>query len=114
MRILTGWVVAFLLPVAAGSMSPVSAAPVSSSEINMSSRATPGQGGVPAAKGRLKFKSSGPVCMCAEGMSERDIEQAMAKSGSGKIADKIAGQDSGANRGQAGGQEKTLNSGVAK
>lgn len=110
MRILTGWVVAFLLPVAAGSMSPVSAAPVFSSEINMSSQATPGQGGMPAAKGRLKFKSSGPVCMCAEGMSERDIEQAMAKS----KADKIAGQDSGANRSQAGGQEKTLNSGVAK
>jgi hypothetical protein len=30
---------------------------------------------VPLKKGRLRFKSSGPVCMCAEGMSERDIEK---------------------------------------
>lgn len=60
------------------------------------------QGDVPAAKGRLKFKSSGPVCMCAEGMSERDIEQAVAKSKQNKVAD----PDSGTSRSQDGANEK--------
>ena len=65
---------------------------------------------MPAAKGRLKFKSSGPVCMCGEGLSERDIEQALAKSN----LQKLAGQDSGTSQATGGGQERTLNLGAAK
>lgn len=37
--------------------------------------------GVPPAKGRLRFKSAGPVCMCGEGLSEKDIEAAMIRQG---------------------------------
>jgi hypothetical protein len=28
---------------------------------------------------RLKYKSSGPICLCSGGLSERDIEEAMAR-----------------------------------
>jgi hypothetical protein len=48
--------------------------------------------------------------MCTEGLSERDIEQAMARS----KPEKIAGSELGTGRSQASGQEKTLNLGVAK
>ena len=47
-------------------------------------------------------------------MSERDIEQALAKSKLVKIADKIADPNSGSSRIQANGQEIPLNLGVAK
>ena len=78
----------FLLSAVASSIVTVTAAPAISPE--MTKQTTQGQGAVPEPKGRLKFKSSGPVCMCAEGLSERDIEQAIAKS---KL-DKIASPDS--------------------
>jgi hypothetical protein len=90
---LTGRPVVLLLLAAAGGMPSVSAAPMTSQETTTQAtqrQATQIQGGVPAPKGRLKFKSSGPVCMCGEGMSERDIEQRMAKlkqkaTGSGSV-----------------------------
>jgi len=81
-RNLTGSAVVFLLLAAAGSIASVSADPVVLPETTTQTnqgQATQIQGGLPAPKGRLKFKSSGPVCMCAEGMSERDIEQSIAK-----------------------------------
>lgn len=106
MRNLTGWVVAFPFAVVVAGIVPVNAAPVTSAE--MLKPATPGQGGVPAPRGRLKFKSSGPVCMCAEGLGERDIEQALAKSQSDKVADGNADASPGNS------QKKTFNSGVAK
>ena len=89
MRNLTGWAVVFLLLAAAGSIASVSAATVVLPETTTEStqgQKTQIQGGVPAPKGRLKFKSSGPVCMCAEGMSERDIEQAMTRLKQAKAA----------------------------
>ena len=87
---LTGRPVVLLFLAAASGMASASAAPMTSQETT--TQATQGQktqmqGGVPAPKGRLKFKSSGPVCMCAEGMSERDIEQAMARLKQDKAAD---------------------------
>jgi hypothetical protein len=90
---LTGRPVVLLLLAAAGGMPSVSAAPMTSQETTTQAtqrQATQIQGGVPAPKGRLKFKSSGPVCMCGEGMNERDIEKAMAKlrqkaTGSGSV-----------------------------
>ena len=53
------------------------AEPAVSPDTNM--REIKGQSEVPLVRARLKFKSSRPVCMCAEGMSERDIEQGLAK-----------------------------------
>ena len=38
----------------------------------------------PSGKGRLRFKSRGPVCMCGDGLSERDIERAMVRQGLAK------------------------------
>jgi len=79
---LSGRSVVLLLLAAAGGMCSASAAPMTSQETTTQPtqrQTTQIQGGVPAPKGRLKFKSSGPVCMCGEGMSERDIEQAMAR-----------------------------------
>jgi len=111
MRNLTGWVVAFLLPLTAGAIAPVGAAPIVAP--GTSPQASPGPGGfssVPAATGRLKFKSSGPVCMCAEGLSERDIEQALAK----LQLEKTAGQDPATRQAPVSGQEDKLNLGVAK
>ena len=106
MRHLTGWAIAFLFSLAPAATA--AAEPVAGSQ--MSTQATQWRGGVPAPKGRLKFKSAGAVCGCGEGMSERDIEQAMARSKPGKIA----GPDSDASGSQAGGQEKNLNLGVTK
>lgn len=111
MRNLTVWVVAFLLPLTAGAITPVSAAPIVRPET--SPQASMGSGGfpsVPAATGRLKFKSSGPVCMCAEGLSERDIEQALAKLQS----EKTAGEDPATRLASVSGQENNFNLGVAK
>jgi len=111
MRNLTGWVAAFLLPMAAGGMGTASAAPLLAPETRPQASAAPGGlSSVPAAKGRLKFKTSGPVCMCAEGLSERDIEQALAK----LQPEKTAGQDSVTRQTSVSGQEKNLNLGVAK
>lgn len=115
MRNWTSWVVAFLLVGSVAGVAPVSATPAVSAELI--TPATSGQGGVPAPKGRLKFKSSGPVCMCAEGLSEKDIEQALAKARSEKGADKSADPNSGSGRIQANNQEKQEkphNLGVAK
>ena len=67
-------------------------------------------GSVPAAKGRLKFKSAGPVCMCGEGLSERDIEQALAK----QQLEKSGGQDPATRPVPVTGQENNINLGVAK
>ena len=103
MRNLTGWAVVFLLLAAAGSIASVSAATVVLPETTTQStqgQKTQIQGGVPAPKGRLKFKSAGPVCMCAEGMSERDIEQAMAR----LKQDKAAGSGSVTSNSQATGK----------
>ncbi len=103
MRNLTGWAVVFLLLAAAGSIASVSAATVVLPETTTQStqgQKTQIQGGVPAPKGRLKFKSSGPVCMCGEGMSERDIEQAMAR----LKQDKAAGSGSVTSSSQATGK----------
>ena len=58
---------------------PVLAAPASPP--SPSATVATGGSGVPPAKGRLRFKSAGPVCMCGEGMSEKDIERAMALRG---------------------------------
>jgi len=106
MRFWTKWNTAFLLSLAAVSVAPVGAAPVASGAQEMPVQ----KGGLPAATGRLKFKSAGPVCMCGDGMGEKDIEQALAKAKSGSGA----GVDKGASHGQAGGQEKNLNLGAAK
>lgn len=106
MRNLTGWAVVFLSSIAAANATPT----VPAVTPEMTTQATQGQGGVPAAKGRLKFKTSGPVCMCAGGMSERDIEQALAKFKQGKVA----GPNSGVSRSQDSSQEKNLNQGVTK
>jgi len=115
MRKMTGWVAAFLVPVsiAVGGIAPVGAATVVSAEI-----ATPAPlpiskspGALPAPTGRLKFKSAGPVCLCGDGgLSERDIEQALAK----LKAEKVAGQDLDVGANQAGSPERTPNLGVAK
>ena len=64
------------------------------------------QGGLPAPTGRLKFKSAGPVCICGEGLSERDIEKATPKFKS----DKEAISKPGVSRSQ----EKPVNSGASK
>lgn len=101
---LTGWAVAFLLAFAVGSTT--NAATLVSAP--SASAAAAAQGGVPQATGRLKFKSAGPVCMCAEGLSERDIEQALAK------AKPAVGADSGSSRNQSSSQEKNINLGVLK
>jgi len=106
MRNLTGCDVAFLLSVAAGSLVSVGTVTVLAAEMT----SLQSQGGKPAPKGRLKFKTSGPVCMCAEGMSERDIEQAMAKLKTGNNP----GPDSGDSRIQESSQEKTNNLGVTQ
>jgi hypothetical protein len=103
---LTGCLVVFALPLAAANAA--GAAPAASPEAT--AQAKQWAGGVPAATGRLKFKSAGPVCMCAEGLSERDIEQALAKA----RTTNVERRESDASRSQAGGQEKTLNFGVAK
>jgi hypothetical protein len=95
---LTGRPVVLLLLAAAGGMPSVSAATMTPQETT--TQATQIQGGVPAPKGRLKFKSSGPVCMCGEGMSERDIEQAMAR----LKQDKAAGSGSVTSSSQATGK----------
>ena len=100
---LTGRPVVLLLLAAAGGMPSVSAAPMATQETTTQAtqrQATQIQGGVPAPKGRLKFKSSGPVCMCGEGMSERDIEQAMAR----LEQDKAAGSGSVTSSSQAAGK----------
>lgn len=106
MQNLTGCAVVFLLSAGAANAAP--AAPAAAPE--MTTQATQGRGGVPAAKGRLKFKSSRPVCGCAEGLSERDIEQAITKS----KPDKLARPNLDAGGSQASGQEETLNLGVTK
>ena len=103
MRTLTGWLA--LLSLAAVNAAAAADA-VAAASPEMSTAAA--RGALPAAKGRLKFKSAGPVCMCGDGLSERDIEQALARSETG------AGQDTGAGRIQGSGQEKNLNLGVAK
>jgi len=79
----------------------------------MATQATQVKGWVPVAKGRLKFKSAGPVCICGEGLSERDIEQGMARSKPGNAAASDS-SNLGTGRSQASGQENNLNSGVAK
>lgn len=104
---LTGSAVAFLLTaVAAGNLSL--AAQAEMPEMVMHTKQKPG--GLPPPRGRLKFKSSGPVCMCAEGMSERDIERAMEK----LKAAKNSKLDSDTKSGQEKNQESYINPGVTK
>lgn len=84
MTILNGGPYVLLLLVSAGSVASVSAAPMNSQDTPaQATRDQPKANGQislipgrrPSPKGRLKFKSGGPVCMCGEGMSERDIER---------------------------------------
>jgi len=111
MRNLPGWVAAFLLPTAAGAMAPAGAASLLALETSPQASVAPGgSSSVPAAKGRLKFKSAGPVCMCGEGLSERDIEQALAK----LQTEKTGGQDPATRPVPVTGQENNVNLGVAK
>ena len=95
MQNLMRWAVVFYLSVAFAN-----AAPAVSSETD--TLAIKGQSEVPVVKGRLKFKSSRPVCMCAEGMSERDIQQALTRSKQGQVAE----PDSDVKRSQDGSKEK--------
>jgi len=88
---------AFFLIVMMTHTVPVLAAAASSSEAT--SKASTVTSGVPPAKGRLRFKSAGPVCMCGDGMSERDIEAAMIRQG---LANPQAGSGSIAGKGRAG------------
>lgn len=55
-------------------------APALSAETAVLETIVKGQSEVAVTKGRLKFKSSGPVCMCGNGMSEQDLLKALAKS----------------------------------
>ena len=107
MRNSLGWAV-FLSMTAANTAVAAPIGPPASAAI--SQQPTRVQGRLPLPTGRLKFKSPGPVCICGEGLSERDIEQAMAKFRS----DKVATPDSDASRSRGGNPEKTLNSGVSK
>jgi len=102
MRNSTGWTALLSLAV-------VAFAGVASAESTR--QTTPAQGEVPAPTGRLKFRSAGPVCICGNGLSEKEIEQSTAKSKAGKDADSDSGSSG---RSQVSDQEKNLNSGVAK
>ena len=111
MRNLSGRVVVLLLSTAASAMAPASAAPLPAPDASPQASAAPrASGSVPAAKGRLKFKSAGPVCMCGEGLSERDIEQALAR----QQSEKAGGQESATRPVPVTGQENNLNLGVTK
>lgn len=108
MRNSLGWAVFVSMAAANGAVAGPVGPPASA---DISQHPTRVQGRLPAPKGRLKFKSAGPVCICGEGLSERDIEQAMAN----KLrSDKVAVPDSDASRSRGGSQEKNLNSGVSK
>lgn len=96
-----------LLSLIAGAAPPVVAAADKSLPSSSTASGTPS---LPAATGRLKFKSSGPVCMCGEGLSEKDIEQALAKLQHEKSAD----QHSGSAQANATRPDNNLNSGAAK
>jgi len=108
MRNVTGRVAAMLFPLAVASMPLASASPATAPELTP--RAGNPRNGVPPAQGRLKFKSAGPVCMCGDGLSERDIEQALAKS----TLDQSVSQAPGSVRAPSGGGEKNLNFGGTK
>ena len=99
------WLVAGMLIVLLAHAAPVFAAPESPPGLS-SPVATRGSG-VPPAQGRLRFKSAGPVCMCGEGLSEKDIERAMARQGPAK-PDATEGRNREALEGQ------TPNGGVAR
>lgn len=92
MRLMAGFLIVMMAHTA-----PVLAAATSLSEAN--SNASTVTAGAPPAKGRLRFKSAGPVCMCGDGMSERDIEAAMVRQG---LAKPQAGGESVAGEGRAG------------
>jgi len=113
MRSLTGWPVVFWLVAVATSVASVSAAtvvlPETTAQVTQRQKAQI-QDGVPAPKWHLKFKSSGPVCMCGVGMSERDIEQAMAKLKQDEAADSRSVTSSS----QVTGKNKHQLKGVAK
>jgi hypothetical protein len=103
-----GLAVVFLLTVTGGCI--VLPGPVQAATPEVTTPVTKEQYRLPPPTGRLKFKSSGPVCMCAEGMSERDIEQAMAK----LKAEKSSGSEGVAKRSQESSQETSHNLGVTK
>ena len=111
MRNLPRRVVVFLLSTAAGIMAPAGAVPLLGQETTPQASVAPGgSGSVPPAKGRLKFKSAGPVCMCGDGLSERDIEQALAKLQS----EKTGGQNPETRTVPVTAQENNINLGVSK
>jgi hypothetical protein len=89
LRIL-GRVVLLAMPVAAYAVPPDQVASEVAPAAGISASQT-GDGSAPATKRRLRFKSSGPVCMCAEGMSERDIEKNRLKHEQDKSVDTISG-----------------------
>lgn len=72
---------------------------LAAAELPLVPSATVAAAGSPKATGRLRFKSAGPVCMCGEGLSERDIEAAMRRQGlarsgeDGKSSTAVEGQD---------------------
>lgn len=76
------WLIIEFLLVLLAYATPAIAAPESQSQI--SPPLTAASGGAPPPAGRLRFKSAGPVCMCGEGLSEKDIERAMARQAKAK------------------------------
>jgi hypothetical protein len=107
MRNLIGLTILFLVL-------PTSAANADSSTIETVTETvqqkTPVKGMLPAAKGRLKFKSAGPMCICGEGLSERDIaQQQIVRSKSGEVLPDIAGDHN-----QSSNLQNNINTGVAK
>lgn len=101
MRRLTGW----LALSSAAAVNAAAIAPAVSAEA-ATTQSTTVHSVAPAPSGRLKFRRPGPVCMCGDGPSEKDIEQALDKSP--KTTPAARGH------GQAGSQHENLNSGVPK
>jgi len=106
MRRSTGWVA--LLSAAAVNAAAIVPAVSAEAATNQS---TTVRGAAPAPTGRLKFKHSGPVCKCGDGLSEQDLEQALAKTSKQR---KTTRPDSASSRGQARSQHDNLNLGVPK
>lgn len=112
MRGLKRFAFVFLLSATWGSLFAAGYAMATTPE--MTTPITRGQGWKPVPKGRLKFKSSGPVCMCADGMSERDIEKAMAKFKANKASNSDAVASHSLESSQKSSQENPPNLGATK
>ena len=99
------WLIAGLLVVLLAHAVPAYAGPGSLPDLNAQSAV--GRADLPPAKGRLRFKSAGPVCMCSEGLSEKDIERAMVRQG-------LAKPEATEERDRSAMESKTPNGGVAR